>query len=531
MLEWNIIRVYSTQIIVIFILDYISLSFIRLVRIISGRVFLFSVSYISVEKYHSRFLILVIIFIFSIFLLILSPNLIRLLLGWDGLGVTSYLLVVFYQRNKSWNAGILTALTNRIGDVGLLVGLSLMLSYGHWNYGPMSYNNSIDNLFLIFIIIVSACTKRAQIPFSAWLPAAIAAPTPVSSLVHSSTLVTAGVYLLIRFNNIFKDCFYLNILFIVRVLTMLIAGMRAIFEDDIKKIIALSTLRQLGVMIIILGLHRPVLAYYHLILHAYFKAMLFICAGCTIHLIKDYQDIRLMSIGYTRISFILGIMLVCNLSLCGIPFIRGFYSKDIILEYILMGRGSILIIFLILLATMLTFAYSMRLTLMLGTSKIKLDVIHPITHIDFFIFSSVLVLYPFSIFGGYMISWHINMEPLLVFFPFWLKLIIPFSLVCGGIIRWNRYLGNSLVNLGWIKNFIKNIFFLPFTISVFNSRAGLHFGKLIFIKSETQWVEHILFNGVYIIIKSKMTYLNRMYINYYLRGIMLIFLLGLLVYF
>lgn len=185
---------------------------------------------------------------------------------------------------------------------------------------------------------------------------------------------------------------------------MLIAGMRAIFEDDIKKIIALSTLRQLGVMIIILGLHRPVLAYYHLILHAYFKAMLFICAGCTIHLIKDYQDIRLMSIGYTRISFILGIMLVCNLSLCGIPFIRGFYSKDIILEYILMGKGSILIIFLILLATMLTFAYSMRLTLMLGTSKIKLDVIHPITHIDFFIFSSVLVLYPFSIFGGYMIS-------------------------------------------------------------------------------------------------------------------------------
>jgi len=234
-LEWNIINIFSNNIIIVFIFDYMSISFLRLVRIISSRVLFFSISYIRTEKYNRRFIILVISFIFSMYLLILSPNLIRLLLGWDGLGVTSYLLVIFYQRNKSWNAGILTALTNRLGDVGLLIRISMIVIYGHWNYLSISYFNTLESTIIILIIIVSACTKRAQIPFSAWLPAAIAAPTPVSSLVHSSTLVTAGVYLLVRFNNIFKECEYLELLFIVSILTILIAGISAIFEDDIKK--------------------------------------------------------------------------------------------------------------------------------------------------------------------------------------------------------------------------------------------------------------------------------------------------------
>ena len=141
-------------------------------------------------------------------LLILSPNIIRLLLGWDGLGVTSYLLVVFYQSNKSYNAGIITALTNRIGDVGLLICIGIMFYIGDWSF--LYFRNSNSNFEKIFLIIlvISACTKRAQIPFSAWLPAAMAAPTPVSALVHSSTLVTAGVYLLIRFNYILSRSFF-----------------------------------------------------------------------------------------------------------------------------------------------------------------------------------------------------------------------------------------------------------------------------------------------------------------------------------
>jgi len=151
--------------------------------------------------------------------------------------------------------------------------------------------------FIVIVIILSACTKRAQMPFSAWLPAAMAAPTPVSALVHSSTLVTAGVYLLIRINILLVNLQLLEGLIFLGTCTILIAGGAAILEIDIKKIIALSTLSQLGVIIIVLGAGSPILSYFHLLSHAFFKAILFICAGLVIHNIKDYQDIRKMGLG------------------------------------------------------------------------------------------------------------------------------------------------------------------------------------------------------------------------------------------
>jgi len=167
------------------------------------------------------------------------------------------------------------------------------------------------------------------------LPAAIAAPTPVSALVHSSTLVTAGVYLLIRINIIIIEINFRKYLFLIGMLTIIMAGMTAMIEIDIKKIIALSTLRQLGVIIIILGLGNPILSFFHLISHAFFKAMLFICAGIIIHNIKDYQDIRKIGFRYFNLHFSISIIIIANISLCGLPFLRGFYSKDFIIEIIL----------------------------------------------------------------------------------------------------------------------------------------------------------------------------------------------------
>lgn len=195
---------------------------------------------------------------------------VSLILGWDGLGVTSYLLVIFYQRSKSYRAGIITALTNRLGDVGLLISIILILPYGTWNF--LIYNDSRVELSLILarLIILSACTKSAQMPFSAWLPAAMAAPTPVSALVHSSTLVTAGVYLLIRINILLVRFEILEILIMLGTFTIFIAGGAAMFEMDIKKIIALSTLSQLGAMVMGLGMGSPTMAYFHLLSHAFF---------------------------------------------------------------------------------------------------------------------------------------------------------------------------------------------------------------------------------------------------------------------
>ena len=226
--------------------------------------------------------------------------------------MTSYLLVIFYQRNKSYNAGMLTAITNRLGDVGLLISISLIIYLGNWNYIFMNSFSQVFSDIMVYLIIISACTKSAQIPFSAWLPAAIAAPTPVSALVHSSTLVTAGVYLLIRINLIIIEINIRYILLLIGIITIIIAGFTAMGEIDMKKIIALSTLRQLGIIILILGIGNPILSFFHLLSHAFFKAMLFICAGIIIHNIKDYQDIRKIGIRYNNLNYCISIIIVAN---------------------------------------------------------------------------------------------------------------------------------------------------------------------------------------------------------------------------
>jgi len=204
-------------------------------------------------------------------------------------------------------------------------------------------------------------TKRAQIPFSAWLPAAIAAPTPVSALVHSSTLVTAGVYLLIRFRNLLNRLFIIKFLLLLGGLTIFIAGLGANFEFDLKKIIALSTLRQLGLIIRILSLGYASLAFFHLLTHALFKALLFICAGVIIHRLKNFQDIRYIGSLVYQIPFTIIFINIANLALCGIPFLAGFYSKDIILEISSFRIINFIRYFLFFFSTGLTVCYSLRL--------------------------------------------------------------------------------------------------------------------------------------------------------------------------
>lgn len=295
---------------------------------------------------------------------------------------------------------MVTAITNRLGDVIILVCIGIILFSGHWDYSKLVCSSGGPEKLFIFLMVLAACTKRAQIPFSAWLPAAMAAPTPVSALVHSSTLVTAGVYLLIRFNHLLGTTRCTKILMFVGTLTIFMAGISAMFEEDIKKIIALSTLRQLGVIIMVIGAQKPALAFYHLISHAYFKAILFMCAGSVIHRIKDYQDIRLMGRGKTSIPIILNIVIISNMSLCGLPFLSGFYSKDIILECVALQTNTALRACLIFLATMLTIMYSLRITLLFGLKKIRFERIHIVEKRDILILVGTIILFPFSIGGG-----------------------------------------------------------------------------------------------------------------------------------
>ena len=496
-IEWEVIKISSSVIYLTFIIDSMSLYFIRLVRLVSGSVMIFRSSYIISEKFFSRFIFLVFMFIISIFLLILSPNIISLLLGWDGLGVTSYLLVIFYQRNKSYNAGILTALTNRLGDVGLLVSISLIVYLGSWTYLYININNRTYSQILVYLIIISACTKSAQIPFSAWLPAAIAAPTPVSALVHSSTLVTAGVYLLIRINLIIIEINISKFLRILGMLTIIIAGITAIVEIDIKKVIALSTLRQLGIIIIILGMGNPVLSFFHLISHAFFKAILFICAGLTIHRIKDYQDIRKMGFNYININLSVSIIIIANIRLCGLPFLRGFYSKDIIIEIVIIKGKRFFLFFLLIIGTRLTVIYSCRLNFLISLNFIKIESFYNIRENSNLIIVGIMFLLPLSIIGGLIISWNIIRVNKIIFLPFWIKSFV--LILIAGSVYFYIYIYNNIQSLNkyiyvW---FFSNIWFMPYSFNMSLRYLSLNYSVSFFKYVEIIWSELFLFKFFY----------------------------------
>lgn len=429
---------------------------------------LYRKEYINHEKSIRRFILLVLIFVFSILLLIIRPNLIRILLGWDGLGLVSYCLVIYYQNNKSYNAGILTALSNRIGDVAILLSIAIILNMGGWNFifYIESLKNNVEIKFVVSLIFLAALTKRAQIPFSSWLPAAIAAPTPVSALVHSSTLVTAGVYLLIRFSESIINSLFSQILTVIGALTIFISGLGANFEFDLKKIIALSTLSQLGLIIVVLSLGFKQLAMFHLLTHAIFKALLFICAGSIIHNIINSQDIRTMGSLIINMPVTSSLFNIANLSLCGIPFIAGFYSKDLILEIVSLSYLNLIIYLLIFLSTGLTVSYSFRLIYYSIIVEPNVLRINPINDEGRLITKSKIMLVIISILAGPMLRWIIFPCPRMICLPFFIKILTLIVCISGALIGYLLCLTNYLsLNKSFLSSkltwFLSRIWFIP----------------------------------------------------------------------
>lgn len=484
---------------------------------------MYSRSYIGREKFFSRFLILVGLFVCRIALLIFSPNFVRILLGWDGLGVTSYLLVIYYQSEKSFNAGIVTALTNRLGDACLLCLIGIITQWGTWSffYFRVSPNKILERA-IILLCVLAAITKRAQIPFSSWLPAAMAAPTPVSSLVHSSTLVTAGVYLLIRINYLLRSWENLKWLVLLGCLTILIAGVSAMGEVDIKKIIALSTLSQLGLMFFVLGLGLPLFSFFHLIAHAYFKAMLFMCAGGVIHSIKEYQDLRTIGGGLLQLPVSVSVFFVANLRLCGIPFIRGFYSKDLILELIMINGRRLLVVFLSIFATGVTVAYSCRITKLIFFSLPIFERGGNIAERDNTILLGMLILLLPSIIGGLGFSWLVLASGNLIFLPAWLKIIILVLVLITGI----KFLIRDITfKKNIIFSFLHYMWFLPWLFRSSLSYMGIKSRKRIFLRREMRWRFTPATSGK--ILRLNVANYSRQGVSmYFLKSILIIFVVG-----
>nr|YP_010567862.1 NADH dehydrogenase subunit 5 [Lampsilis cardium]UZC55529.1 NADH dehydrogenase subunit 5 [Lampsilis cardium] len=363
MIEWQFFYLCGVDWTLPIVIDHISVVFSCFVCLISGSVSLFSVSYMEEEVFLRRFMLLVMAFVGSMNLLIFVPSLITILLGWDGLGIVSFALVIYYQNKKSLAAGMLTVLVNRIGDALLILSICFLVNWGEWSFGYGLFGSF--GVIICWLVVLGAMTKSAQIPFSAWLPAAMAAPTPVSALVHSSTLVTAGVYLVIRFyGSLVESPEVLWFLSKVGGLTLLMAGLSACFEVDLKKIIALSTLSQLGLMMFTVGIGYPVIAVFHLFTHALFKALLFLCAGSIIHSTGDNQDGRILGSLDQLLPFSGGCLVLSSVVLCGMPFLSGFYSKDLILEGAFSGFSGSFEVFVLLMGAGLSLVYSLRISLL-----------------------------------------------------------------------------------------------------------------------------------------------------------------------
>lgn len=325
--------------------DSSSLLFILTLTSVSLSVLVWAYYYMEGELVLRRFFCLVFSFLCSIYILVFSSDLLRLFVAWDLLGFTSFFLVIFYRSRSALAGGLLTGLTNRIGDVFFLFAFGFSFFY----IGPVSF-------LAVMVLFLVSFTKSAMVPFSSWLPAAILAPTPVSALVHSSTLVTAGVFLLYRFAPLPS-----HFVLFVGLLTTLVAGIAAFFERDIKKIIALSTLSQLGIMVSSAGCGERSFCFFHLNTHAAFKALLFLAVGSIIHTRYGSQEVRATLVLPCCSPYLLVVLVLSSSSLCGLAFMSGWCTKEAILEAFFSEGGRFASLFIFYLGIALTVIYSFRI--------------------------------------------------------------------------------------------------------------------------------------------------------------------------
>nr|QXP99767.1 NADH dehydrogenase subunit 5 [Melanoides tuberculata] len=501
--EFSLLEVSSCYMTAMLVLDPLGLSFSNIVCLISGSVMVFSSSYMAHDPFLKRFSWLVMLFVLSMNFLIFIPSLPAILLGWDGLGIVSFTLVIYYQNTKSLNAGMLTILANRIGDVMILLSIGILTLTGYWSM-LMTWDFYLSS-WLALCVLVAGMTKSAQIPFSAWLPAAMAAPTPVSALVHSSTLVTAGVFLFIRFYPSLEmwDFFKPSLLFI-SVLTLLMAGISANLENDLKKIIALSTLSQLGVMMMALSMGAMYLALFHLYTHALFKALLFLCAGTIIHNSINNQDVRYTGMMYKHLPLTVVCMNVANLSLCGAPFLSGFYSKDLILELSLVTPTSLLMVLLIFLATGMTSAYSLRLSLSILWGPMQGNPMHKKHENDPYINFSTMTLSIFAILGGaslQMLFIPFTYTPL--FLPIMYKLLTIFVIIFGLLIATHLWtLDYNEKMTGKTGSFLNTMWFLAMLSAQPLTKSAMLFSTNAMKSMDQGWLEILGGQGTFSVVTT-----------------------------
>ena len=351
-----------------FQIDQLSLMMVMIITGIGSLIHLYSIGYMSHDKGFYKFFTYLNLFIFSMLLLVMGSNYLILFIGWEGVGLCSYLLIGFWYENQEYGKAARKAfIMNRIGDLGLLIGI-FMIAYqtNAVDYLSVAQNSGrfeLDGIIIIFItasLFIGAVGKSAQIPLFTWLPDAMAGPTPVSALIHAATMVTAGIYLVVRSNFLYSLApTTLNGILFIGLLTALVAAFIGLRQNDIKKVLAYSTVSQLGFMFVALGVGAYTTAMFHLMTHAFFKALLFLGSGSVIHAMSGEQDMRFMGglkkkIPITHITFFIG-----TLAISGFPLLSGMISKDEILTNVY-GKNPLLWVVLFIVSAM-TAIYMFRM--------------------------------------------------------------------------------------------------------------------------------------------------------------------------
>lgn len=351
-----------------FQIDQLSLMMMMIVTGIGSLIHLYSIGYMSHDKGFYKFFTYLNLFIFSMLLLVMGSNYLILFIGWEGVGLCSYLLIGFWYENTEYGKAARKAfIMNRIGDLGLLIGIFLIASQTNaLDYLSVAQNASkfeFDGVVIMFItlsLFIGAMGKSAQIPLFTWLPDAMAGPTPVSALIHAATMVTAGIYLVVRSNFLYHlSPSTLDFILVIGLATSLIAAFIGLRQNDIKKVLAYSTVSQLGLMFIALGVEAYTSAMFHLMTHAFFKALLFLGAGSVIHAMSGEQDMRFMGGLKSKIPVTYWTFLIGTLAIAGIPPLSGMISKDEIL--VALWAKSLVIWGLTLFSAALTGIYMFRL--------------------------------------------------------------------------------------------------------------------------------------------------------------------------
>ena len=396
--------------------DSLTVSMLIPVLIVSSLVHLYSIGYMSHDPHNQRFFSYLSLFTFMMIILVTADNFLLMFVGWEGVGVCSYLLVSFWFTRIAANQSSISAfLTNRVGDCFLTIGMFAIL----WSYGNLDYNTVFslapyysENVVIIIgiCLLIGAMAKSSQVGLHVWLPMAMEGPTPVSALIHAATMVTAGVYLLIRVSPLIEYSSLVLLLCLwIGAITTVFSSLIGLFQQDIKKVIAYSTMSQLGMMVIAVGLSSYNIALFHLVNHAFYKGLLFLGAGAVIHAVADNQDFRKYGglVSYLPLTY--SVMLIASLSLVAFPFMTGFYSKDFIIESAF-GKyyiSSITVYCIATIGAMFTTLYSVKVLYLTFLSNPNGPVVnykqaHAAHDGDIYMSLPLIILAVFSIFFGYI---------------------------------------------------------------------------------------------------------------------------------